>query len=495
MRFHKITRPKKTMPQPASITDISFRASRASHSNDYPILIEIDEQPLSLAVPHVMDYIGRAICSALYEPLLRIDAQRRMRPAAAARWAISRNGTEYSFLIREDARWSDNSRVEPEHFLNTLCRAAEHPFWSGEMKYIHRVEACPGRILSITLREPVSHFLGLLASVNFSPTLERRPASSSSPQSLSNGPYLLSECEHGKRYLLRPNRYYPGYKFRSPLEFIVQRAPDLSCALFDRGELDITCNTGFFFPHLDERRNDSRLRIHESAIFSQLEFNPESSAPFSDISFRRAMLAAINKKQLVSDLLYGIRPARQFGPKCFPSLAAPLGRYAPLRAKQLLSRSRSPLKPLIIGFHDYYPNKIIVRSIQQQWSEALALKTKLVRFPFDNSLSKEFDLFFALRFPAFDEPYAVLRTYEPTLSWIASRTESARFARLLAEARTAKSRRRARVHREAASMLASLLPAIPLFHMPSHYLIRREIQGFNYPRNTIFNFRDIKWTT
>lgn len=78
---------------------------------------------------------GRLIWE-LFEGLVRYDPK-TMKPApgVAERWEISEDGTRYTFHLRENARWTDGSRVTAHDFTYSFRRLLT-PELGGEYSYI-----------------------------------------------------------------------------------------------------------------------------------------------------------------------------------------------------------------------------------------------------------------------------------------------------------------------------------------------------------------------
>jgi len=64
------------------------------------------------------------IAKQLYEGLVQVDfVTHEIEPAAAESWTVSDNGRVYTFVLRDDAKWSNGDTVTSQDFANAWMRA------------------------------------------------------------------------------------------------------------------------------------------------------------------------------------------------------------------------------------------------------------------------------------------------------------------------------------------------------------------------------------
>ncbi len=121
------------------------------------------------------------VLADLYEGLLRTAADGSLESGAARSWSVSEDGRHYTFDLHEEARWSNGDPVTAADFVYAMKRVASadtpssyafllRPILNfGEIKSgllpetELGVRAIDDRTLAITLTEPASHFLSVLA--------------------------------------------------------------------------------------------------------------------------------------------------------------------------------------------------------------------------------------------------------------------------------------------------------------------------------------------
>jgi oligopeptide transport system substrate-binding protein len=470
--------------------------STAATNVDAPIVFAIDEKPLSLSIPTALDYIGRQLACALYEPLVHIDPNsNRVTPGAAARWRVSRDGLTYTFHLARNRCWSNGEPVTAENFLPTLVRAYKHPFWSHSLGNVKSVVAETQFKLVLNLQERISYFLALLSTVDFSPIYDDAVSVSNVSRGPFNGPYALRMNTRSGIYNLEPNRHYPDAESRSPLQFLVISDAQRALRMYDEGKLHVTCNTSFPFTELISRQSQPDFHSADSSIYLQIEINPQGAKQLHNRRFRQALYLALDRAAIARSLQGGLVQSAVFGPRCFRRYSTAVPHCPdPTAARNLLAAVGKPSMPLVLHYNNYYPNKEVVEAVAAQWKQVLDLDVKTLAVKFGNEDDSSFDLLLALRFPTFLHPYAVLQQYSDILPFVIDKKSANQFGYLLTKIRKSRSQLTAEgCMRTASRILVQALPALPLFDLPSYWLSKKCVYGFEYPDSANFDFKTIRW--
>jgi len=113
---------------------------------------------------------GRAdldVAALIYDGLVRLDPAGRVVPGLAADWSVAEDGRTVTFRLREGVRWHDGRPFTAADVAATLkfIQSPEAPvaedlasFWRSA-----QVEAPDERTLKVTLKQPLSTFLGYAA--------------------------------------------------------------------------------------------------------------------------------------------------------------------------------------------------------------------------------------------------------------------------------------------------------------------------------------------
>ena len=146
-------------------------------------------EPKSLDPQIVTGIIEERVLSSLFEGLVNLDFETMEPiPGVAESWEISADGLEYTFRIREDARWSNGDAVTAEDFVYSWHRILS-PALAAEYAYLlYPIENAEGfnagtltdfgevgvkapdpRTLVVRLRAPTPYFLTLQIHFSFYP--------------------------------------------------------------------------------------------------------------------------------------------------------------------------------------------------------------------------------------------------------------------------------------------------------------------------------------
>ncbi|MER3397135.1 MAG: hypothetical protein C4316_01125 [Chloroflexota bacterium] len=104
------------------------------------------------------------VAALIYDGLVRIDPTGRLIPGLAVDWAVGEDGRTVTFRLREGVRWHDGQPFTAADVAATvkLIQATEAPV-PGDLSGFWRsvqVEVPDERTLKVTLKQPLSTFLG-----------------------------------------------------------------------------------------------------------------------------------------------------------------------------------------------------------------------------------------------------------------------------------------------------------------------------------------------
>ncbi len=350
------------------------------------------------------------IVNLLFEPLLTVDADGRVVPAAAEKWSATAGGQSFTFTLRPDLKWSDGSPLTAADFEYAWKRILDpkvpsdsayllYPI-AGAMDYADGVttdaggvaiEALSERALKVTLAVPSMSFPARIAQWPFAPVPERIVAAAGqrwteAANIAGNGPYMLAGWDHGEsmRLVRNPNYRDPS---RQPVDEIVVKlvGEDESLAgLFAEGQTDIVELRG---DDLDRARNDETLRgrsaVYETAGNWFLVFNA-AKEPWDDPRVRRAFSLALDRERLVGLVFEGAEtPSASLLPTAARSSQAS-GINLPdaaAAAQALLAEAGYPggegLPVITFVYHQTARWDRLASYLQSRWSEVLGVEVEI----------------------------------------------------------------------------------------------------------------------
>jgi len=273
----------------------------------------------------------------------KFNADGTISPLAATSFDVSDDGTVFTVHLREDAMWSDGVPVTAQHFVDGISRllspdlandyayvmfdivgAADYN--SGDTDVLEAVVALDDFTLQVTLTDALSYFDSILAFSTFHPVrLDviglHGDAWTQPGNFVSNGAYVLVERNPGSNLVFEKNPlYWDAANVQiERIEVSIIQEPATALAAFENGELDYNAAG---MPSEDIPRlvgTDEFIVTPRPGVYYM---GLNTSARHTDnISFRRALASAIDKRSIIDNVsqtpwkldAYGIIPPEIFG--------------------------------------------------------------------------------------------------------------------------------------------------------------------------------------
>lgn len=260
------------------------------------------------------DLAAADVHALVFDGLVRIGLDGMPEPSLAESWDIDATGTVYTFTLRSDVTWHDGQPFSVDDVLFTL-RAVQGPAYTGSpsVATVWRtvlVERAGERSVRCRLQAAFAPFLKF-ATVPMLPAhmLSEIPPEqwASSPFSLKpvgTGPYRVTSATAEGVELQANAAYYLG---RPLIETISLRYyPDESQAFaaLTRGDISgmAFAGTGSLGSY-NVPRGFVRRAVPIDA-YTVLTFNLRN-APFDDVTFRRLLVQAIDREDMLQRVLPG----------------------------------------------------------------------------------------------------------------------------------------------------------------------------------------------
>ena len=307
------------------------------------------------------------------EPLIRVDKNFELLPAAAERWEPSEDGLTWYFYLRKGLVFSDGRPLTAHDYVYTFRRGAD-PENAYDFEWYYRpiknwgavvrrevpkdslgVHALDDYTLVVETGEVCSYLPALLTYSWASPrqAVEKYgDVWSTKPEtSISSGPFYLTEWSKSDRMVLKANPTYYG-PAKPYLETFVgllfnQATQPPALPAYEADEIDFTNITSQ--AELGRIQTDPLLK-HELNTFTAfnafyLTMNTYSGI-FSDLRVRQAFSHAIDRNAITKSALQGLAtPAYAMMPIGFPAANADLHsvqRFDPVLARQRLAEAGYP---------------------------------------------------------------------------------------------------------------------------------------------------------
>lgn len=373
--------------------------------------------------------INRYATSLMFLPLVELDSELNFEGMLADSITTEDN-RNFVVHINEDAVWSDGTPITAEDVEYTALRLASPVIANTAMMYyvfegvgddgfveegatsVDGIKVLDEKTIQFTTKEPMSLTTFQSSYARYLMTLPKHVIEQYSEAELStaewftkpdviSGPFFVTDydVDHYISYEANPD-YWRGAPKIDKLNIKIVEGRQLYAGL-KSGEIDITQQTMSDIPIEDYESIEALENVevvYGSAVTNQSMFI--QTANVSDVKVRQAMLYAIDREQILEQLLKGhgeivdgfLSSASPF----FDESITPVS-YEPEKAKQLLKEANwdesRKLKFYINSGDSIFVNAAMI--IAAQW-EAVGIKTEIQTVDFatlmDVSGTGEFDI-------------------------------------------------------------------------------------------------------
>ena len=403
------------------------------------------QEPPQLDSTKATDTVSGMVLGHAMERLTNYDLAGRLIPGVAERWEVREDGA--TFWLRSDARWSDGEPVTAHDFVFAWNKVVD-PANASEYAFIFygienaeaivKGEAEPGSlgvradgdfVLEVTFERPIAYFDKLVAFVTFNPLREdfytaREGRYAAEPEDmLFNGPFVISQWDHGAKLRLAKNPYYwdadniwlNGIHF----DYITSNAL-AQLNLFKDGQVvmaDLDSET-----MLDALERRYRILRFDDGSVWYMGFNFREGRPAANRNLRKALALTFDPYELINRVIAipGYRPGKTIFPAWLQGNSDLLRREMPPPeptvnvelAREYLAQAKAELggeiPPLVLLTDDTPTTSKQAEYLQTLWGDRLGLEIRIDKQIFKQRLAKmtagDYDMVTAGWGPDYDDP-------------------------------------------------------------------------------------------
>lgn len=310
--------------------------SGAAAAADQKFRMLIASEPPSLDPGLAQDNNSSTVLRPIYEALTRKDESGEVKPAAAEKWDVSKDGLKYTFYLRKDAKWSNGDPVKASDFEFAWKRALDPAMtppapYAYQLYYIKNAEeyntkaitdanqvgvkAKDDYTLEVELKSPTPYFDSLVSFYTYFPLNEKHVKANpkfaaEASTMVTNGPFLLKEWKHNDSLTLVKNpNYYAAKDIKlTEVNMKILNDPGAMLNMYNTGQIDWAGRPTNEFPvdQLPKLKADKAMNLQIKGIASTYyyEFNTKA-APFDNVKIRKAFSMAIDRKAIVDKITQG----------------------------------------------------------------------------------------------------------------------------------------------------------------------------------------------
>jgi len=293
--------------------------------------------------------IPRVVYSNVLEGLVKIDRNGKIVPALAKDYKISKDGKEYTFVLKKGVKFHDGKPFDAEDVKFTFDRlmdpktATAHPEY---YKDIDSVQVVDSHTVKIKLKNVNSMFLFNLVRPD-SIIVNKQAVDKIKSAPVGTGPFKFVEWVRGDRVTLAKFEGYhrKGIPYLGKVTFKFIGDPSAQIASLKAGDIDVIA-----YDVSPENalllEKDPKFKVLNGYTTSKVVLSTNNSRkPFTDVRVRRAMAHAIDRNALIKGAMsgYGVPIGTHMEPgnPYYIDLTSTYP-YNPETAKQLLTEAGYP---------------------------------------------------------------------------------------------------------------------------------------------------------
>ncbi|MBM4324414.1 MAG: ABC transporter substrate-binding protein [Deltaproteobacteria bacterium] len=293
--------------------------------------------------------IPRVVYGNVLEGLVRIDRNGKIIPALASKYTISKDGKEYTFLLKKGVKFHDGKSFDAEDVKFTFGQLMDPQVAIANRRYyqdIESIEVVDPHTIKFKLKNVNSMFLFNLARPD-SIIINKQTADRLKAAPVGTGPFRFVEWIRGDRILLSKFEEYhrKGLPYLEKATFKFIGDPSAQIAGLRAGDIDVI---GYDVSPENALllEKDPKFKVFNGYTTTEVILSTNNSRkPFNDVRVRRAMAHAIDRSALIKGVMSGygtpIGSHMDPGNPYYIDLTSTYP-FNPEKAKQLLTEAGYP---------------------------------------------------------------------------------------------------------------------------------------------------------
>ncbi len=266
-----------------------------------------------------MSNADKDLTQLIYSGLLRVGENGTFKNDLAKKYTISKDGLVYTFTLKDNLVWQDGEPITADDVVFTIqktqdstLKSPKRASWDGVV-----VKKINNKTIQFTLKQPYAPFLEN-TTMGILPKHLWKDVNSSqftfikyNINPIGSGPYKISSINKDsqtgipKYYDLIPfNKFTGGAPYINKIRIIFYQGIDSLMEAFNNGTIE---SVNSIPPKIAKQltlKGDRVLTTSFPRVFGVF-FNQNQAKIFADKSVRKALKLAVNKKEIINNVLYG----------------------------------------------------------------------------------------------------------------------------------------------------------------------------------------------
>ena len=485
--------------------------------------------------PHLSDDpISKLIVQEVFGGLVTLSLDHQPVLDLAANCRISEDGTVYTFILRDNAKFQDGKPVTAQDVKWSIERAADPTTRSltaydslgdivgvvdkleGNADEVQGVRVIDDRTVEIEIYAPDSAFLARLSSEAAFVVDQEQVTDDGSWLTSPNGtgPFRLGDYQAGRRIVLERNElYHLGPPHLDSIRMILDGQDAMS--MYEGDVIHVTGVGLYDLPLILDSDHPLNAELHRAPpdfdVF-YIGLNV-TEPPFDDPRVRQALNYAIDLQSIADNVLGGrVSPARGVIPPGFPSYTENLRSYEynPDLARELvrgstygeaLASGAFPDITLAISGSTGAPVPAYLQSILEQWRQELDIEVSVWQIEWADFIrgvgQRKYEMFSMGWIAYYPDPAVFLQQlFHSNSSGNQTNYSNPEVDRLLDEARAERNReRRFRIYNRVEQMVLDDAPWVwTWFSGEGYALIKPEVSDYFLTQMPVPKYRHVYFT-
>lgn len=300
--------------------------------------VSLGAEPNSLDPAISLTIDVRSYLSNLFEGLVNLDEKGNVVEGVAKEWSANDENTEYTFKLRENAKWTDGSNVKAQDFKYSWLRVLDPNTASGWASYLYYIEnaedynngtaskesvgitVVDDYTLKVTLENPCSFFVSMTALQPYYPVKESAVTahgdnwSNSAETFVSNGAFKLENWKHDSKItIVKNNTYWDNNKIKlSKINFVLFSDSNVVLNAYEAKNIDYVENV----LTSEEMKQVGTVQSSDFVYTKFLSFNLNREV-FQNVNVRKAISLALDREAIAEIMGEQMQPLTSFIPYGF----------------------------------------------------------------------------------------------------------------------------------------------------------------------------------